>query len=98
MLLFTLWSSPSMRNLPGASSGDDAQDLLDARHAEQGLAPAVLAQGVHALLHGRAADLGTRGARHGEPLDVFGDRHDLVQRHPAAVARVRAVLATDRAV
>ena len=54
------------------------------------LGHAVLAQRDHPLLAGDRADLGRRGAGHGEPLDLLGHEHHLVQRQPALVAGLRA--------
>ena len=47
------------------------------------------AKRVHALFDGEALDLGARRAVEDEPADPLGDRHDLEDRQPAAVAGVR---------
>ena len=67
--------SPSDR-VPRMSSrsGDDSQDLLDRRQAEQGLRPAVLAQRDHALRRRESRDLGAGRARDREAFDLLGDR------------------------
>src|SRR6478735_8574517 len=85
-------------NACATGSAHDTKYLLDGCPALLHLQPAVLAQGGHPLRTGDLVDLLGRRTGHRESLDLLAHRHHLVQRHPAAVAGVRARRAAHRAV
>ena len=71
------------------------RDLLDRRRAFAHLAQAIAAQGHEAFLKRRLLDRGRAGALDGEGADLVADRHHLVDRGPADVAGLEAVVAAE---
>src|SRR5262245_49280263 len=67
-----------------------SQDLFDGGDPRLDLLHPAHAQGEHALLEGLPLDLHRGGADHDEVADPLGDLHDLVEAHPALVARAVA--------
>src|SRR5215468_12631981 len=63
----------------------DPHDLCDRRDALADAAPAVVAQGPHALLHGRVLDLARRAALEDELLDGVRHGQELVDARAATV-------------
>src|SRR5262249_45620569 len=73
----------------------DPDALGDGRVAVAHVAPAVLAQRAHALLHRRVLDQPRRRTLQDQPLDRIGDRQELVDAGAAPVPGVGTLLAAD---
>src|SRR3954453_19962136 len=74
----------------------DARELGERRQPGEDLLQALGAQRAHAGPRGRLGDRVARRARHGEPADLVGDRHDLVEADAALVAGAAAASAAGR--
>src|SRR5260221_647934 len=88
--LFRRPSAGLRRLLSGFESASEhglPQSLFDGRDARLDLLDPAHAEGEHPLLEGLPPELHRGGPDQDEVADPFGDLHDLVEAHPALVAR-----------
>src|SRR5580765_3104934 len=79
--------------IPASIFLGDAQDLLDRGLTRLRLGPSVFPDRDHAAFHGVPADLAGRRLAQDETADLLADQEELVDAHPALVARLPTGLA-----